>query len=65
LNCQKIDDIDGATPFNGDVVQTLMGLVGNNRAQGMCDASGNGSDDESDGTIGDSEDNNYMKPYML
>jgi hypothetical protein len=65
LNCQKIDDIDRATPFNGDVVQTLMGLVGNNHAREMCDASGNSSDDRSDGTSGDSEDDDYMKPHML
>jgi hypothetical protein len=65
LNCQKIDDIDGATPFDGDVVQTLTGLVGNNRAREMCDASGNGSDGKSDGTSGNSEDDDYMKPRML
>jgi hypothetical protein len=52
-------------PFDGDVIQTLMGLVGNTRAQGICDASENSSDDESDGTSGDSEDDGCMKPRML
>jgi hypothetical protein len=56
---KKIDDIDGATPFDGDVVETLTGLVGNHRAPEIY---GNNGDGESDGTS--DEDDDYMEPRM-
>lgn len=57
---KKIDDIDGATPFDGDVIETLTGLVGNHRAPEIY--GGNNGDGESDGTS--DEDDDYMEPRM-